>query len=110
MELTYLLTNELHGLSSPLDSSYYRTDTEEDAKERTKYLFKKCIISTRIALKSFDNVLNDIEEESNKDEFIGNYLWPHKELVMHNRITLPGLVDSIIKNLKKFAKLERILA
>jgi ParB family transcriptional regulator, chromosome partitioning protein len=101
---------ELYDLSSTLDSSYSKTDMEEDEKERTKYLFKKCIIATRIALKSFDNVLNDIEEESNKDEFIGNYLWAAKELAMQNRITLHGLVDSIIKNQKKLAKLEGILA
>lgn len=101
---------ERYGLSSTLASSYSREDMDEDAKERTEYLFKKCLISTRIALKSFDNVLNDIEEESNNDEFIGDYFWPAKELVMQYRITLHGLVDSIIKNQKKFAKLERILA
>jgi ParB family transcriptional regulator, chromosome partitioning protein len=101
---------ERYGLSSTLASSYSRADMEEDANERTKYLFKKCVISTRIALKSFDNVLNDIEEESNKDEFIGDYFWPAKELVMQYRITLHGLIDSIIKNQKKFGKLERILA
>ena len=102
--------NDRYGLTFTLDSAHSRTDIEEDAKERTKYLFNKCIISTRIALNSFDNVLNDIEEESNKDEFIGNYLWAAKELLMQNRIMLHGLVDSIIKNQKKFAKLERILA
>jgi ParB family transcriptional regulator, chromosome partitioning protein len=101
---------ERYGLSSTLASSYSRADMEEDAKERTEYLFKKCVISTRIALKSFDNVLNDIEEEPNKDEFIGDYFWATKELVMQYRITLHGMVDSIIKNQKKFAKLERILA
>jgi ParB family chromosome partitioning protein len=99
-----------YGLSSTLDYSYSITDIEQDAKQRTEYLFKKCIISTRIALKSFDNVLYDIEEESNKDEFIGDHLWAAKELVMQYRITLHGLVDSIIKNQKKFAKLERVLA
>ena len=101
---------ERYGLSSTLASSYSRADMEEAAKERTRYLFKKCIISTRIALKSFDNVLNDIEEESNNDEFIGDYFWAAKELVMQYRITLHGMVDSIIKNQKKFAKLERNLA
>ena len=99
-----------YGLSSTLACSYSRADMEEDAKERTEYLFRKCLISTRMALKSFDNALNDIEEESNKDEFVGDYFWAAKELVMQYRITLHGLVDSIIKNQKKFAKLERILA
>jgi ParB family chromosome partitioning protein len=104
------IPKERYGLSLPLASSYSRADMKEDAKERTDYLFKKCILSTRIALKSFDNALNDIEEESNKDEFVGDYFWAAKELVMQYRITLHGLVDSIIKNQKKFAKLERILA
>ena len=99
-----------YDLSSTLASSYSRAGMEEDAKERTEYLFKKCVISTRIALKSFDNVLNDIEEESYKDEFMGDYFWAAKELVMQYRITLHGLVDSIIKNQKKFAKLKRIHA
>jgi ParB family chromosome partitioning protein len=97
-------------VSSTLASSYSRLDMEELAKQRAEYLFKKCIISTRIALKSFDNVLDDIEEESNKDEFTGDYFWAAKELVMQYRITLHGLVDSIIKNQKKFEKLKRILA
>ena len=101
---------ERYGLSSTLASSNSRADMEEDAKERAEYLFKKCVISTRIALKSFDNVLNDIEGESNKDEFMGDYFWAAKELAMQYRITLHGMVDSIIKNQKKFAKLERILA
>jgi ParB family chromosome partitioning protein len=99
-----------YGLSSTLASSYSRAGMEEDAKEKTEYLFKKCVISTRIALKSFDNALNDIEEESNKDEFTGDYFWASKELVMQYRIMLHGMVDSIIKNQKKLAKLERILA
>ena len=97
-------------VSSTLASSYSRLDMEELAKQRAEYLFKKCIISTRIALKSYDNVLDDIEEESNKDEFTGDYFWAAKELVMQYRITLHGLVDSIIKNQKKFEKLKRILA
>jgi ParB family chromosome partitioning protein len=101
---------EQHGFSSTLASSYSRADMEEDAKERTEYLFKKCVISTRIALKSFDNALNDIEEESNKDKFIGDYFWTTKELVMQYRRTLHGLIDSMIKNQKKFVKLERIHA
>jgi ParB family transcriptional regulator, chromosome partitioning protein len=101
---------ERYGLSSTLAPSYSRADMEEDAKERTEYLFRKCIISARMALKSFDNVLNDIEEESDKDEFVGEYSWAAKELVMQYRITLHGLVDSIIKNQKKFARLERTLA
>ncbi|MDQ3868863.1 MAG: ParB/RepB/Spo0J family partition protein [Thermoproteota archaeon] len=101
---------EQYGLSSTLASAHSRADMEADAKERAEYLFKKCVISTRIALKSFDNVLNDVEEESNKDEFIGDYFWAAKELVMQYRITLHGLVDSMIKNQKKFTKLERIVA
>ena len=101
---------ERYGLSSTLASSYSREDMDEDAKERTEYLFKKCLISTRIALKSFDNVLNDIEEDPNNVEFIGDYFWAAKELVMQYRIMLHGMVDSIIRNQKKFAKLERILA
>ena len=101
---------EQHGFSSTLASFYSRADMEEDAKERAEYLFKKCVTSTRIALKSFDNVLNDIEEESNKDESIGDYFWAAKELVMQYRITLHGLIDSMIKNQKKFTKLERIAA
>jgi len=101
---------ERYGLSTTLATSYSRADMEEDAKERAEYLFKKCAISTRIALKSFDNILNDIEEESNEEEFTRDYFWATKELVMQYRITLHGLLDSIIKNQKKLAKLERILA
>jgi hypothetical protein len=104
------IPKERNGLSSTLASSYSRADMKEDAKERAEYLFKKCVISTRVALKSFDNVLNDIEEEANKDEFMGDHFWAAKELVMQYRITLHGLVDSMIKNQKKFAKLERTLA
>ncbi len=105
------IPKERYGLSSTLASSYSRADMEEDAKERAEYLFKKCVISTRIALKSFDNALNDIEEESNKDEYMGDYyFWAAKELAMQYRITLHGLLDSIIKNQRKFAKLERTLA
>jgi ParB family transcriptional regulator, chromosome partitioning protein len=98
------------GLSTTLATSYSRADMEEDAKERTEYLFKKCVISTRIALKSFDNILNDIDEESNEEELTRDYFWAPKELVMQYRITLHGLLDCIIKNQKKFAKLERIVA
>jgi ParB family chromosome partitioning protein len=101
---------ERNGLSTTLATSYSRADMEEDAKERAEYLFKKCVISTKIALKSFDNILNDIEEESNEEELTRDYFWAAKELVMQYRITLHGMVDSIIKNQKKFTKLERILA
>ncbi len=101
---------EQYDFSSTLASFYSRPDMEEDAKERAEYLFKKCLISTRIALRSFDNVLNDIEEESNKGEPIVDYFWAAKELVMQYRITLHGMVDSMIKSQKKFTKLERIVA
>ena len=101
---------ERYGLSTTLVTSYSRAEMEEDAKERAEYLFKKCVISTRIALKGFDNVLNDIEEESNEEKLTRDYFWAAKELVMQYRIMLHGMVDSIIKNQKKFAKLERILA
>ena len=101
---------ERYGLSTTLVTSYSRAEMEEDAKERAEYLFKKCVISTRIALKGFDSVLNDIEEESNEEKLTRDYFWAAKELVMQYRIMLHGMVDSIIKNQKKFAKLERILA
>jgi len=100
---------EGYDVSFTLASSSSGLDMEEQTRQRAEYLFKKCVISTKIALKSFDNVLDDIEQDSNKEEFMGDYFWAAKELVMQYRITLHGLVDSIIKSQKKFAKLKRTL-
>jgi hypothetical protein len=67
--------------------------------------FKKAILATGLSLKSFDNILNDMDDDNLTGNTNGDWIWIIRESIMRHRIQLHNELDLLIKEQHKLSQI-----
>jgi ParB family transcriptional regulator, chromosome partitioning protein len=96
--------------SNRLENNYYQyhknnmreTDSIEEISKLSNSIFKKSILSIRIAIKTIDIMLDELEEEEEEEKDDLYYRkWFLKEILMQHRLRLHEQIDVLVKQQHK---------